>query len=174
MRIMEPTPILYLTHSLLFLALLIIFVSLAIIIYLKYQDMSFFQGIFLAAFINFAFVTLASLFIGYIWVYFSSVILGFMAGIINKSIKLSILSGAEGIFFSWMLPLLGGIFYNSAIFGYLIIASLNFYLIYIIPSILCGALGGLLGGVIIRIKGTYKSLDNNEEQTIDQERENFN
>jgi uncharacterized membrane protein YeaQ/YmgE (transglycosylase-associated protein family) len=125
------------------------------------------MGIFLSAFINFGIISLSSLFLGYFWLYLSSLIFGFMAGIINKSIKLSILSGAGGIFFSWFLPLFGGVL-DSTIFGYLIRAPASFYLVYIIPTILFGALGGGIGGVINKIKGTPLNSNIQEKQTKDQ------
>lgn len=162
---MGPTAILYLTHCLLFLILLIFFVSLIIVVYMKYHDTNFFLGIFLSAFINFGFITLMSTFLGlgYFWLYISSFIFGSMAGLINRSIILSILSGAEGIFFSWLLPLLGGVF-QSTLFGYYIIGSVDFYLIYIIPTISLGALGGAVGRVITKVREARSDLEVPETQ----------
>jgi hypothetical protein len=125
-----------------YLICIAIFIFISIFAYKKYHDNDFLSGIFISGILNL--LPLLSLLSIYIFIlgYILSFLFGFVAGYFNKNFKRGLLSGAMGIFFSWILF---GLF---SPLGFLLFHSLFYAIVLIIPTILSGAIGGTLGGKI--------------------------
>ena len=79
-----------------------------------------------------------------------------MAGYMNTNIKRGSLSGALGVLISWICY--GALTYNSIV----LLFSVEVSLIFLLPSILCGAIGGVIGYKIRYMKENQQVSNNSE------------
>ena len=100
------------------------------------------------------------------------IIPGIIAGFLNKSMKLSVLSGAIGVSVAWIIYILFGVITRNVLaildqFGALIIGGgigWVFLILIIIFAVIFGALGGGIGNGLLNLKEIYferkRSRDN--------------
>ena len=121
---------------------IIVFVIITVIAYKKYDDSDFLSGIIVSSILNlFPLLPLLSIYFFFLS-YIFSVLFGYVAGYFTKYYKRGLLSGALGIFLSWIL------FGRFSPSGFLLFYSVSFAFMFIIPTILFGAVGGAIGGQI--------------------------
>ncbi|MFX1324558.1 MAG: hypothetical protein ACFE8N_06355 [Promethearchaeota archaeon] len=131
----------YIISFIIYIICAIIFILFIIFGHKKYQDKNLLTGLIvtgvlnllpLLAFPEFYFV------IGYIL----SLLFGFVAGYFNSKLILGILSGGAGIFLSWLL------FGLLSPLGFLAFYPFYYIIVYIVPTTLCGAIGGIIGAIL--------------------------
>ncbi|MHA2036802.1 MAG: hypothetical protein ACW98X_10235 [Promethearchaeota archaeon] len=133
---------LYVGSISIYIGCIVIFVIITVSIYKKYRDNDFLSGIFLSGVLNLLLLLpLLSIYF-FILGYVSSFLFGYVAGYFNKNYKRGLLSGAMGILFSWIL------FGILSPLGFLLFYSLFYAGLLIIPTILFGGIGGVIGGKI--------------------------
>ncbi|MHA1915611.1 MAG: hypothetical protein ACW986_08615 [Promethearchaeota archaeon] len=135
-----------------YITISVIFVILTFFTYRKYQDKNFISGLVFSGVLN-SLPLLAVPYLYFLLGYFLGGLFGFVAGYFSIKFKLGIISGALGILFSFIL------FGLISPLGFLVFYSLNYILVAITPSILCGAIGGAIGSKI-RMKS---EIDNNSD-----------
>ena len=133
---------LYVASISIYVICIIVFTITVITVYRKYRDNDFLMGIIISGILNL--LVLLPLFSIYIFIigYVLSFLFGYVAGYFTKYFKRGLLSGALGIFLSWILF---GLFSPS---GFLFFYSLLYACLLIIPTTLFGAIGGAIGGQI--------------------------
>jgi len=133
-----------------FVIYIICIVSASCLIFLahkKFQDQNFLLGIFLSSILHLLPI-LSNLWLYLFFViYIFGFIFGILAGSTNLDIKRGALCGALGILISWILY---GVLNFSSI---VVIFSGIGFVTYILPVILCGAVGGGLGSKIRLLRG---------------------
>lgn len=113
----------------------------------KFQDQNFLLGIALSSILHLLPI-LSNLWVFLFFIiYIFGFIFGILAGLSNLDIKLGALSGAIGIFLSWVFYVI----LNFPSIAYLF--SGIGLVVYILPAIICGALGGGLGSKIRLVRG---------------------
>ncbi len=139
---------LYVASISIYVICIIVFIIITVIAHKKYRDSDFLMGIAVSGILNLLvllpFITIYNLILGYIFIlgYVFSFLLGYVAGYFTNFFKRGLLSGALGIFLSWLLF---GLFSPS---GFLFFYSLIYTCLLIIPTTLFGAVGGAIGGQI--------------------------
>ncbi len=155
----------YIVSFAIYITCTILFAFLLIYAHRKYQDKNFLNGIFISGLFYFLpLLALPSLY--FIMGYVLSLIFGFIAGYFNSYIKRGILSGAAGIFLSWLL------FSALSPLGFLIFYSFSYIGYVVIPTTLCGAIGGTIGCKIrqrsetnLPLKTSIVESNNNDSKT---------
>jgi hypothetical protein len=134
------------TGIVIYVSCVVIVISLPIFAHKKYRDPGFLQGLVLSALFHIL-ILLPNLFL--IWlglIYVIGFSFGILSGIYNTNVKRGALCGSLGVLISWTAY---GIL-NFEIITYLF--SARFFLIWILPAIILGAPGGILGRKIREIK----------------------
>ena len=121
-------------------------VCIIIFVHKKYQDPYFIQGLVLSSLFHLLLLLPNLVFIFFPIVYGFGLIFGILAGYVNINIKRGALCGALGVLISWICY--GAFTYNSIP----LLFSVQMSLLYLIPSISCGALGGVIGFKIREMK----------------------
>ena len=137
---------------------IVIAICLIIFVHKKYQDPTFLQGIVLSTFFHILVLLPNLIFLFFPIVYVFGLIFGILAGYVNTNIKRGSLSGALCVLISWICY--GALTYNSIVLLFSVEASL----IYLLPSILCGAIGGVIGYKIRYLK--ERQLDSNKSEPV--------
>ena len=143
---------------------IVIAVCLIFFAHKKYQDPYFIQGLVLSSLFHLLLLLPNLVFIFFPIVYGFGLIFGILAGYVNINIKRGALCGALGVLISWICY--GAFTYNSIP----LLFSVEMSLLYLIPSILCGSLGGVIGFKIrnmklASIKSEQVKKDNNSKGT---------
>jgi len=137
----------YVIAIVIYIISLISAVCLIFIAHKKFQDQNFLLGIFLSSILNLITILSPLWFYFFFVIYIFGFIFGILAGSTNLNIKQGVTSGALGILLSW-------IFYGVLNFIYLVDVFSGIGLVtYILPAILCGAVGGGLGSKIRLVRG---------------------
>lgn len=116
----------------------ITFLLIVIFSHRKYQDKNFLTGLIFAGVLNLL-PLLAFPEFYFIAGYILSLLFGFVAGYFNYKLILGVLSGGAGIFLSWLL------FSLLSPLGFLVFYPFYFIIVHIVPTTLCGAIGGIIG-----------------------------
>jgi hypothetical protein len=117
-----------------FIVCIVIYGYLLFLANKKYQDQSFLGGVFISGLLNSLFLLSTVSFCFYL-VYILGFVIGIAAGYFNTVVKRGALGGTAGITLSWL------IFGTLSTSSFLAFFSGFFTVIYVIPSILCGAIG---------------------------------
>jgi len=126
-----------------YISCIVITVTLTIYAHKKYQDPCFLQGIFLSTLFHLL-LLLPNIYLIFLpIIYVLGLIFGIVAGIYNINVKRGALCGALGVLISWTSY--GVLTYNTIIYLF----SVNLFLVYLLPAIMFGAIGGV-GGHKIR------------------------
>ena len=145
--------VLFVSGLAIFIACIVIYGYLLFLANKKYQD--FLGGIFISGLLNSLFL-LSTVSFYFFLVYILSFAFGIAAGYFNTVVKRGLLGGAAGITLSWL------IFGTISTSSFLAFFSDFFTVVYIIPSILCGTMGGFIGSKIREkndAKMTSKSVE---------------
>ncbi len=135
---------------------IVIAICLIIFAHKKYQDPHFLQGIVFSSLFHILVLLPNLIFLFFPIVYVFGLIFGIMAGYMNINIKRGSLSGALGVLISWICY--GALTYNSIV----LLFSVEVSLIFLLPSILCGAIGGVIGYKIRYMKENQQVSNNSE------------
>ena len=158
---------LYVASISIYVICITVFVIITVIAHRKFRDSDFLMGIAVSGILNLLIllplITILNVILGFVFIfgYVVSFFLGYVAGYFTKFFKRGLLSGALGIFLSWLLF---GLFSPS---GFLSFYSLFYTFLLIIPSTLFGAAGGGIGGQIRE----NSELHSNSEVTQTQKKE---
>ncbi|MHA2390861.1 MAG: hypothetical protein ACXAEX_02735 [Promethearchaeota archaeon] len=128
----------YIISLIIYIISTIIFIFLVIFGHRRFQDKNFLTGLIVSGVLNLLPLLAFPEFYFFVG-YFLSCLFGFVAGYFNSRIILGALSGAAGIFLSWLL------FSILSPQGFLVFYPFYYILVYILPTTLCGAIGGLIG-----------------------------
>ena len=133
--------VLFVSGLAIFIVCIVIYGYLLFLAHKKFQDESFLGGIFISGLLNSLFL-LSTVSFYFFLAYILGIAFGIAAGYFNTIIKRGPLGGAAGITLSWIIF---GIFSPAGFLGFFVEF---FTIVYVIPSILCGALGGFIGSKI--------------------------
>ena len=133
--------VLFVSELAIFLACLVIYGYLLFLANKKYQDQSFLGGVFISGLLNSLFL-LSTVSFYFFLAYILGLAFGIAAGYFNTVVKRGPIGGAAGITLSWLIF---GILSTSSFPAFFVEF---FTIVYVIPSILCGALGGFIGSKI--------------------------
>ena len=133
--------VLFVSELAIFLACLVFYGYLLFLANKKYQDQSFFGGVFISGLLNSLFL-LSTVSFYFFLAYILGFAFGIVAGYFNTVVKRGLLGGAAGITLSWL------IFGTISTASFLAFFEDFFTVVYVIPSILCGTMGGFIGSKI--------------------------